>query len=243
VRKTARHKRLFILLYFKAYPLQEVLGLLFGRSQPQAHAWIHRWSGVLQKVLGQAGHLPERGPAKLHEVLQACGQLEFIMDGTERRGRRPREAARQKAHYSGKKKTHPQKNVGIRAGPQVKCLSQTHPGSHHDKTVAEAEWRGRGFPAGSRLLQDSGFQGLDPVGVEVWPPIKKPRGRRLEPRAQQATRALSRVRVQVEHVLSGVKRCRIVAEVFRNLKAGFNDLVMEVACGLHNFRVRCRSPA
>ena len=55
-------------------------------------------------------------------------------------------------------------------------------------------------------------------------------------------RIISSVRIQVEHVLAGVKRCRIVKEVFRNTKTGLADLVMEVACALHNLRINCRHP-
>jgi hypothetical protein len=46
----------------------------------------------------------------------------------------------------------------------------------------------------------------------------------------------------VENVLAGVKRCRMVKEVLRLTKAGRSDLVMEIACGWHNLRVRCRHP-
>jgi hypothetical protein len=53
---------------------------------------------------------------------------------------------------------------------------------------------------------------------------------------------ISSVRVLVENVIAGVKRCRIVKDVFRNTKSDFSDLAMEVACGLHNFRVDCRHP-
>ena len=52
----------------------------------------------------------------------------------------------------------------------------------------------------------------------------------------------SSVRVVVEHPLSGVKRCRIVKEVLRLTTTGIADLVMEIACGLHNLRVSCRHP-
>ena len=52
---------------------------------------------------------------------------------------------------------------------------------------------------------------------------------------------MSRVRIVVEHVIAGVKRLRIVKEVFRNTKENFADLVMEIACGLHNFRTMARS--
>jgi hypothetical protein len=48
--------------------------------------------------------------------------------------------------------------------------------------------------------------------------------------------------VVVEHVIAGVKRCRIVKDVFRLTTEGVSDLVMEIACGLHNLRVSCRYP-
>ena len=52
----------------------------------------------------------------------------------------------------------------------------------------------------------------------------------------------SSARVVVEHVLAGVKGCRMVQEVLRLTTEGIADLVMEIACGLHNLRVRCRHP-
>ena len=52
----------------------------------------------------------------------------------------------------------------------------------------------------------------------------------------------SSMRVVVEHVIAGVKRCRIVKDVLRLTKAAISDQVMEIACGLHNLRVSCRHP-
>jgi hypothetical protein len=46
----------------------------------------------------------------------------------------------------------------------------------------------------------------------------------------------------VENVIAGIKRCRAAKDIFRNTKRKFDDLVMEIACGLHNFRVESRSP-
>ena len=50
------------------------------------------------------------------------------------------------------------------------------------------------------------------------------------------------VRGVVEHVIAGVKRCRIVRDVLRLTQEGMSDMVMEIACGLHNLRVSCRHP-
>ncbi len=52
----------------------------------------------------------------------------------------------------------------------------------------------------------------------------------------------SSVRVVVENVIAGVKRCRIVKDLLRLTTNGISDVVMEIACGLHNLRVTCRQP-
>jgi hypothetical protein len=56
------------------------------------------------------------------------------------------------------------------------------------------------------------------------------------------THLISSARVVVENVLAGVKRCRMVKDVLRLTTEGSSALVMEIACGLHNLRVRCRHP-
>jgi DDE superfamily endonuclease len=53
---------------------------------------------------------------------------------------------------------------------------------------------------------------------------------------------ISSVRIIVEPVIAGVKRCRIVKDVLRLTNTGISDMVMEIACGLHNLRVSCRPP-
>jgi hypothetical protein len=52
---------------------------------------------------------------------------------------------------------------------------------------------------------------------------------------------ISNARVVVENVIAGVKRCRIVKDVLRLTTEGTSDLVMEIACGLHNLRSVVRS--
>lgn len=55
-----------------------------------------------------------------------------------------------------------------------------------------------------------------------------------------ANRKLAKLRVCVEHAIAGVKRSRIVKDVFRNQKPELSDDCMEAACGLHNLRVKHR---
>jgi hypothetical protein len=74
-------------------------------------------------------------------------------------------------------------------------------------------------------------------------PRKKPRGKELTDDEKKRNRELSSERVIVEHHIGGVKRSRIVHDTFRNRKDKYVDLVMETACGLHNFRVSHRRKA
>ena len=70
--------------------------------------------------------------------------------------------------------------------------------------------------------------------------MKKPRRGQLTVAQKKQNRDISRIRVIVEHVIAGIKRCRIVRDVFRNTRDNYADHAMELACGLHNFRSHCR---
>ena len=63
-------------------------------------------------------------------------------------------------------------------------------------------------------------------------------GAELTLEQQLANQGLNQRRLRIEHVNSSVKRCRIVKDRIRLWKDGIRDLVMELCCALHNFRVR-----
>ena len=124
----------------------------------------------------------------------------------------------------------------INAPLTILFLSETTEGRVHDKRMADAT--PYPLPAGSQLLQDLGFLAFTLPEVGILMPTKKPRGHELTAEQKAANRALARRRVRIEHVNSSVKRCRIVKDTLRLLKASVRDLVMEICCALHNFRVR-----
>ena len=115
-------------------------------------------------------------------------------------------------------------------------LSDTYGGRVHDKRIADATLYP--LPVKSRLLQDLGFLAFTLPQVEILMPTKKPRGEELTREQQWANQALHQRRLRIEHVNSSVKRCRIVKDRIRLWKEGVRDLVMELCCALHNFRVR-----
>jgi len=183
---TCEEKLLFILVYFKIYPLQEVLAFHFDMSQSQACEWIHILSEVLRMSLKELCHIPERDAQKVKELLEPyidesvefgkVGKENFAIDGTERRRQRPKDQEEQKRFYSGKKKAHTVKNnVIVTLGHRkVEYLGCTWEGKKHDKNICDEE--GHEFPEGSTLYKDTGFQGYEPSGVDTRQPKKKPRG-------------------------------------------------------------------
>jgi DDE superfamily endonuclease len=88
------------------------------------------------------------------------------------------------------------------------------------------------------LLQGLGFLAFTLPQVEILMPTKQPRGQELTREQHRANQALHQRRLRIEHVNSSVKRGRIVQDRIRLWKEGVRDLVMEICCALHNFRVR-----
>ncbi len=134
-------KLLFVLVYLKTYPLQVVQGELFGLSQSRTNYWLHRLLPVLQAALDQLGVMPEREGPQFAQSQPKRRKAELIIDGTERRRQRPKQAEKQSLHYSGKKTAHSDKNLVItnQKSKRVEFLSTTYAGSVHDKKVANLE--------------------------------------------------------------------------------------------------------
>jgi hypothetical protein len=200
---------------------------------------VYKLPPLLESALGEAQCLPERDPQRLEHVLALCVAVDFLLDGTERPTQRPKDPIEQKDQYSGKK-AHLAKNtlIGDVEERLVRYLSETYPGRVHNKRICDEE--DLMFPSDIGLFQDPGFQGYHPVGVHMYQPKKKPKGKELTPEEKAENTIISSIRILIEHIISRVQRCRIVKDIFRNTKRYFADPVMEIACGLHNFRTTLR---
>lgn len=124
---------------------------------------------------------------------------------------------------------------------RILWLSKTYDGHvHNNKITDEQPLR---LPSGITLWQDTGFIGYKPENVSVKMPTKKPKGKQLSEAQKIENKEISSFRILIEHAIGGIKKCRIVKERFRCRKFGFDDLVMVIACNLHNFRIiREREP-
>lgn len=173
--RDSQQRLLFIVVYFKTYPLQVVHGRLFDLSQSRANRLIHELTPILKRALDILGVVPERDPQQLLKSKTANAKtrgrgrgrgrgqvVDLVIDGTDRERQRPKNKAEQTLHYTGKHKTHTDKNVVVvnRKTTRIEYLSQTYPGTAHDKKIADHE--AIQYPPRTRLFKDTGFQGYEP---------------------------------------------------------------------------------
>jgi len=247
--KSIEDKLLFILVYMRIYPLLFLQGIIFNLSESNACYWAHTLLPMLDKALGYTHKKPERGNGKtLDEILEEFPELKSIgvfVDGMERPIRKPKNKGKNDSFYSGKAKRHTVKNIVI-ANPDsyIHYLGKTQPGRKSDKTIFDED-KIRGpdsilnkekIPLGA----DLGFEGVKIRNVNVVLPNKKPCGRDLTEAQRDQNEALARARIRVENAICGVKRSRSVSDTYRGIKEGFEDILINVACGLHNTRVAYR---
>ena len=167
-------KLLFILVYQKTNPLQTLHGLQFGLSQPQTNYWVHRLLPVLQETLRAIGMTPERDARRVAEQAESReGGANLVIDGTERRLQRPTDPIKQREKYSGKKKSHTDKNLLLvnENTRRVVYLSPTVEGKKHDSRAAKEA--AISYPLNATLAKDTGFQGYEPVAVLTEQPKKR----------------------------------------------------------------------
>jgi len=171
-------KLLFILIYQKTNPLQTLHGLSFTLRQSRTNDWIHHLLPVLQHAFAALGVAPERDASRVAtSPLALEGAPDMVIDGTERRRQRPTDAAQQKEQYSGKKKTHTDKNLVLVNDHtnKVVYLGPTVAGKTHDKKAADQAQIC--YPTNATLGKDTGFQGYEPAGVMTQQPKKNPKAR------------------------------------------------------------------
>jgi len=237
-------KLLFILVYVRIYPLEFMQGAMFNMAESRSCEWIHRLLPILDEAMGFAHMKPKRGRGRnLEEILRdfpEIAELGIFADGTERFVRRPKNKDKQKSKYSGKKKRHSVKNIVIThpINNTILFLGKTQDGKVQDKRCMEDEKIKCRDPI--KMLTDLGFLGLNIPNIQVVMPKRKPRGGILSDNEKAINKILSSIRVRVEHAIAGAKRNRSVLDTCRNIKEETPDLLMSIACGLHNLRVAHR---
>ena len=136
----------------------------------------------------------------------------LIVDCTEQPIRRPKK--NQKTFYSGKGKKHTVKTELIVNGESKIChVSPPSPGSVHDNNIRN---KGIKMPPCQRILADSGYQGQQKKYPNIYIPIKKPPGWKLDKKVKIHNNKLARGSIIVEHKFAQMKVFQILAQVYRN---------------------------
>lgn len=238
---TVEIKLFYVLFYYKCYPTFDLAGFIFGCDRSKACLRQQELSQILESTLGKKLVMPKRQMRTIEEFFQAFPEAKDIfIDGTERPIQRPKDKAKQKNNYSGKKKRHTVKNIVITdKNKRIGFLGQTIGGKEHDFTLLKEQASPDHMPPEIRKHLDLGFKGIDQQfpGHRISMPKRKPRTKDLSKFAVRQNQKKSAVRVLVENALAGVKRLRISTDVFRNRKEGFDDQAMLVSCGLWNYHL------
>lgn len=243
--RSMEEKLFYILFYYKCYPTYDLLGFIYNCNRSNACRRQFELGKILEKTLGGKSVLPERRMRRIEEFFKAFPEVrEVFIDGTERPTQRPKDKEKQKENYSGKKKKHTRKNIVITdKKKRIGFLSKTEGGKNHDFPMLKKYAPPDNMPKKIKKHLDLGFKGFQDQfpGHEVSMPKRKPRTKDLTEFSKEQNKKKSAIRVLVENALAGVKRLRIVTDVFRNKKKDFDDQAMLISCGLWNYHlsVKC----
>lgn len=237
VLKSPREKLFFILFYLKCYPTMDVAASIYNVNRSQISRWVNQLNPVLGKTLGKEQVLPLREVRNGFELYKLfSGIKEVFLDGTERSINRPKR--NQKKYYSAKKKGHKVKNLILAdKKKRVLVLTKTVAGKNHDFGIYKT---GLIILFWLKVWLDLGFLGIKKEfpSNQYFMPHKKPKGGKLTEEQKAENTEISRVRVKIEHTISGIKRYNCVSQKYRNKGIKKADDFMFLATGLWNFHLK-----
>jgi hypothetical protein len=243
-----RERLLMLLIYNRLYTTSTLLGYLFNLGQSNVLKNIRMLEPLVAQTLPLPGkiHQRTRRLGSLDEIEELFPGLKAFLDATEQTIPRPRDKAKRRTHYSGKKKRHTVKTqITVNKDGLIVHRSPHARGGRHDYSLFK--WRRPSLPDEVRLGVDLGYDGVqsDYPWLNVLVPFKRRspgRGKRgvkanpLTPEQREFNQRLASERVVVEHTISRLKKYRIMAHEFRNRLRHY-DVMTDIVCGLVNLRI------
>ena len=253
---------LMSLMYFRLYVTQTLLGYLFDLDSSNVNREINgRMLAALSEVLpvpaqdeplldllaaqeahSDGGKRKRRGKkiSTLEELLEKHPEFEEIfIDATEQELPKPKDKGRRKDLYSGKRKRHTAKMQLLSTKKKlILHLSGYVPGRVSDLMLLRATGVMRRIPKEGVVLRvDKGYEGIEEEYPQVR--VEKPRkARRAHPLTvleKIYNRAMSTLRIPVEHAIGRLKKYRMLAGVYRGEAERYDENALVIA-GLHNYR-------
>lgn len=118
---------------------------------------------------------------------------------------------------------------------EILYLSPTYPGSVHDKSICDNEELS--FFKKLPVIVDLGFLGLSSDIAHIIIPYKNKKNKILTIEQKEFNKWVSKIRVKIEHIIASVKIFRKVKEKFRGRLYAREDIIMLIACALHNLKL------
>lgn len=236
---------LVILMYYRLYLTQILLGYLFNLDDSNVSRLITRLRPLLLEVLplpAQETVLFAREGKRissLEELLEKHPEFEEVLiDATEQEIQKPQDKQKRKDKYSGKKKRHTLKSQITSTDTRlVLHVTRSLPGKFSDINVLRGTGVLRDLPAAIHIRVDKGYDGIDKDFPEriFHQPAKARRNKPLDFVQKCLNKTQNSLRFPVEHTLAHLKRFKLLAGIYRGPEAVYDDTFLAIA-GLHNFR-------
>ena len=176
--------------------------------------------------------------------------LAVLIDASEQPIYRPLDNQTQKKYYSGKAKRHTMKTqyTTTHDGLIVHKSAPVEGSRHHfapfqqDNAAFPADLphsadapQGSGGRTRTMDIRDSAYAGMQKQypNRDVRVAVKRKPGRELTPEEKAYNKALSRIRIRVEHAIRRIKIFRVMGDRYRNPRHKYG-LINDIVCGLVN---------
>ena len=243
-----------MLAYLRLNTSQTVIVTMFGLQQYEISRDLRRLLPLIRDVL-PCPEIWEVNDDDFAAMLPE--QLEdgiALIDATEQRVSRPGKSNQiRKLYFSGKQHEFTLKTqIATDGNWHIAAISVPVFGSIHDKKLCDQLQTLKRLPTGCEAAADKGYQGLatDTVStisaldvetgvekrvprVKAYTPFKKQKGQELTKEQKAFNRALSSIRIRVEHCIGWIKNWAILATRFRCSHSIYGT-VMQTICGLVN---------
>lgn len=238
---------LVFLIYAKVYPTYLFLEYLFNVDQSNICHIVQEMTPLLSAtIVINRNHKRVRTLKDLREAIPDLDEV--LIDATEQRINRPQKKRLRKKHHSGKKRDFTLKEqIVVTKQKIILHVADSSPGCVHDyqyfKQTGVGKWLERNPQIKARA--DLGYQGTakDYPKATIILPVKRNRWKKALTRSEKINNTKkARARMPVENNIANLKKFKILAEKYRNLKKHYSAIFKSV-CFLSNFRTLARLPA
>jgi DDE superfamily endonuclease/Helix-turn-helix of DDE superfamily endonuclease len=236
-----RDRLLLTVVWLRRYPINAVLGWLFGVEETTALRAVRRVLPVLEAAGLDRFRLPDPGKGQrpdLDELLRETPGLAVLVDTFEQRMQRPRDRAEADTYYSGKEKRHTLKcqvATDERDG-RIVDLPPSVRGPTNDLALLQASGLLGRLPDGVGALGDLAYVGIAALHPRGATPRRKPRGKPRPDQDVAYNTAFARRRVPVEHTIARLRSYQALTQTDRHHRRD-HTLRTRAVAGLVNRRL------